>query len=125
MNTPIYLRLSVIIVTVFASPLTYAQTNAEKIKAKWMVENFVTEKNTAQAIQAKQELSGVYLTFENNELIITKKTETGDSLIKKGQYSVLNNSLTLGKDQAVILELSEKHLTIQIPKQGVLYLTKM
>ncbi len=125
MNTPIYFRLSILAAATFVSSLTYAQTNAEKIKAKWIVEKFETEKNTPQAIQAKQDLEGSYLTFEKDELTITKKTESGESLIKKGQYLVLNNSLTLGKDQATILELSEKHLTIQIPKQGTLYLTKM
>lgn len=125
MNTLIYIRLSILVVVTFVSSLTCAQTNAEKIKAKWVVEKFETEKNTPQAIQAKQDLEGSYLAFEKDELTITKKTESGESLIKRGQYLVLDNSLTLGKDQATILELSEKHLTIQIPNQGILYLAKM
>ncbi len=125
MNTLIYVRLSILAVVTFVSSLTYAQTNAEKIKAKWVVEKFETEKNTPQAIQAKQDLEGSYLAFEKDELTITKKTGSGESLIKRGQYLVLDNSLTLGKDQATILELSEKHLTIQIPNQGILYLAKM
>lgn len=125
MRSPIYLRLSMLALIVLAFATTHAQTNADKIKAKWLVEKFDAEKNTAQAIKASQALAGVSLSFEQEELIITKKTETGDSVIKRGPYSIAGNMLTLGKDSATIVELSEKQLTIQIPNQGLLYLLKM
>jgi hypothetical protein len=125
MKFSIYLRLSIILVIFFTFTSTYAQTNSDKIKAKWVVEKFDIEKNTPQAIQAKQELLGLCLNFENEELIIARRTEKGDSIIKKGPYLISGNTLTLGKGPAAIYTLTEKELVIQIPRQGVLYLTKL
>ncbi len=125
MRLPVLLHLQIIALIALAPVLTHAQTNTEKIKATWVVERFEPEKNTPQAIQAKQELTGVCLIFGKEELTITRKTETGDSILKKGPYVVSGNSITLGKSQATILTLSGKQLTIQVPKQGVLYLAKM
>jgi hypothetical protein len=125
MKTSTLLRLTVLIVFAFATTFTFSQGNHEKIKAKWSVDKFEVEKNTPQAVKAQQELLGTYLTFGNEELVITKKTETGESVIKKGQYTISGNSITLGNDQADILLLSDKSLTIKIPNQGILYLTRM
>lgn len=124
MNTSVYFRQIFLAILLLASSFTFAQLNTEKIKAKWSVEKFDAEKNTPQAIKAKQDLQGVCLTFANEELIISRETETCDSVIKRGQYFVSGNSLTVGKDQADILLLSEKQLTIKIAGQGVLFLAK-
>jgi hypothetical protein len=125
MNTSFYFRHTFLAILLLSSTFVFAQANSEKIKAKWSIEKFEVEKNTPQAIKAKQDLQGVCLTFTTEELVVSKKTETADSVIKRGPYSVSGNSLTIGKDQADILLLSEKQLTIKIPGQGVLYLTKM
>lgn len=125
MRTSIYYRQTILAILILASTFSYGQTNTEKIKAKWSVDKFEVEKNTPQAVKAKQDLHGVYLTFGNDELVISKKTETGDSIIKRGKYFITGNSVTIGKDQADILELSGNHLAIKISGQGVLYLTKM
>ena len=114
-----------LVVFILAYTFTFAQTNTEKIKAKWVVEKFEAEKNTSEANQAKQELLGVYLTFDKEELTISRKTETCDSVIKKGPYLISGNSLTIGKGRADILLLSDNRLTIKIPKQGILYLVKL
>ena len=125
MISSVYLRQAFLALLLLASTFAFAQANTEKIKAKWSVEKFDVEKNTPQAIKAKEDLQGVCLTFDNDELVISKKTETCDSVIKRGRYSVSDNTLTIGKDQADILLLSEKKLTIKILGQGILYLTKM
>lgn len=125
MSTSVYSRQTFLAILLLTSTFAFAQTNTEKIKAKWSVEKFEVEKNTPQSIKANQDLQGVCLTFDTKEIVITKKNETRDSVIKRGQYFVSGNSLTLGKDQADILLLSEKQLTIKISGQGILYLTKM
>ena len=119
------LRSLIVVSITFITSLTYGQTNADKIQAKWVVEKIDPTDNRPQSKQAKEDLLGVYLIFGNDELLITKKTDTGENLIKKGSYSITDNILTLGKDKAMILELSDKRLTIQIPRQGTLYLAKM
>lgn len=125
MKTSTFLRQAVLIMFTFTNSFAYAQDNNEKIQAKWSVDKFEIEKNTPQAVKAQQALQGTYLTFGNGELVISKKTETGESIIKKGQYSISGNSLTLGKDPANILMLSDKLLTIKIPNQGILFLTRL
>ena len=125
MSTFVYSRQTFLAIILLTSTFAFAQTNTEKIKAKWSVEKFEVEKNTPQSIKANQDLQGVCLTFDTKEIVITKKTETRDSVIKRGQYFVSGNSLTLGNAQADILLLSEKQLTIKISGQGILYLTKM
>jgi hypothetical protein len=125
MSTSLYLRQTIFAILILTFTTAFAQTNTEKIKAKWNIDRFEVEKNTPQTIKAKQDLQGVCLTFGNDELVISKKTETGYDVIKRGSYFVSGNSLTIGKDQANILLLSEKNLTIKISGQGVLYLTKM
>jgi len=124
MRTSVYLPQTILVILILASTFAYAQTNTDKLKAKWIVEKFEIEKNTTQAEKVIQDLQGVCLTFGNKELIISKKSETGDSVIKRGQYSISGNSITLGKDQADILVLSETQLALKISGQGVLYLTK-
>lgn len=81
MNTPAYFRQTILSILVLAPSFAFAQTNTEKIKAKWSVKKFEVEKNTAQSIQAQKDLLGVCLTFGNEELVISKKTETSDSVI--------------------------------------------
>jgi hypothetical protein len=125
MNTSAHFRPAFLAILLFTSTFAFGQTNTEKIKAKWSVQKFEPEKNTTQAVKAKQDLQDVCLTFANEELVISKRTETSDSVIKRGQYFISGNSLTIGKDHADILLLSEKQLTIKISGQGVLYLTKM
>jgi hypothetical protein len=125
MSTSIYLRQTILAILILTFTSAFAQTNTEKIKAKWNIDRFEVEKNTPQTIKAKQDLQGICLTFGNDELVISKKTDTGYDVIKRGPYFVSGNSLTIGKDQANILSLSEKNLTIKISGQGVLYLTKM
>jgi len=121
-----YIRQALFSTVILISTVAFAQSNAEKIKAKWSVEKFEPEKNTPQAIKAVHEFDGAYLTFGKKELIVSKKTETGETIIKRGPYSVSANSIILGKDQdpADILLLTAKNLTIKVPGQGVLYLTK-
>ena len=125
MSTFVYSRQTFLAIILLTSTFAFAQTNTEKIKAKWSVEKFEVEKNTPQSIKANQDLQGVCLTFDTKEIVITKKTETRDSVIKRGQYFVSGNSLTLGNAQADILLLAEKQLRIKISGQGILYLTKM
>ena len=125
MSASFYFRHTFFTILLLCSTLTFAQTNADKIKAKWIVEKFEVKKNTPQTIKASQDLQGVCLTFSNEELVISKKTETCDSVIKRGPYLLSGNIITLGKDQANILLLSEQRLTINIPGQGVLLLVKM
>ena len=125
MSNSFYFRHTFLAILLLCSTLAIAQTNADKIKAKWIVENFEAKKNTPQAIKAIQDLQGVCLTFGNDELVISKKTGTCDSVIKRGPYLLSGNIITLGKDQADILLLSEQRLTINIPGQGVLSLMKM
>jgi hypothetical protein len=125
MSTSIYLRQTILAILILTFTSAFAQTNTEKIKAKWNIDRFEVEKNIPQTIKAKQDLQGICLTFGNDELVISKKTDTGYDVIKRGPYFVSGNSLTIGKDQANILSLSEKNLTIKISGQGVLYLTKM
>jgi len=125
MSNPPFFRHTILFVFILVPGFVFSQVNIEKIKAKWSIEKFETDRNTAQAIKAKQDLVGVYLTFENTELVISKRTATCDSMIKKGQYFVSGNSITLGKDKADILLLSDNDLTIKIPGQGILYLKRM
>lgn len=107
------------------STFSFAQSNSEKIKAKWIIEKFEVEKNTPNAIQAQKDLQGVCLTFGDEQLIISKMTETCEDVINKGPYLLSGNSLTIGKDQADVILLSQKQLSIKIPGQGILYLSKM
>ncbi len=125
MISSVYFRPTFMVILLLASTFAFAQTNTQNIKAKWSVEKFDVEKNTPQVVKAKQDLEAVYFTFGNNELVISKKTETIDSVIKRGPYLVSGNFLTIGKDKANILLLSKNKLTINIPGQGVLYLVKM
>jgi hypothetical protein len=119
------MRTSILLIFIFAATCVSAQTNNEKIKTKWVVGRFDAEKNTPQVTKAKQDLQGVCLSFGEEELVISKKTDSGDSVIKKGKYFISGNTLTLGKDNAEISELSEKHLTIKVSGQGILYLTRL
>jgi len=84
-----------------------------------------SQKDSEGAVQAAKDMAGICLEFRDTELIITKKKESGDSLIKKGPYLLSANILTLGKDKAAILELSEDRLTFQVPRQGIFYLLKL
>jgi hypothetical protein len=122
-----YFRHALLATFILISTLAFAQTNTEKIKGKWSIDKFETDKNTPQAVKAREEMKGVYLTFGNGEVVITKKTEGCEDFMKKGPYSISANSIILGKDQdaAEILLLSEKNITIKIPGQGVLYLVKI
>ncbi len=124
MIASIFLRQALLIILTLTASFAYAQANNDKIKAKWVVDKFEVEASTPQAVKARQELQGSFLTF-GDELVISKSTNQGELVIKKGQYIVSGTSITLEKDEAEIIELSEKHLTIKIPKQGILYLTKM
>lgn len=119
-----YLHLVIVTIFTFVTSLAFGQDNSEKIKAKWLVDKFEIEKSTPQAIKAQQEMQGTFLTF-GTELLISKKVEGVETVIKKGQYFISGNVLTLGKDQAEILELSENKMTIKIPGQGILYLSKI
>ena len=125
MRTLLNFRQTIFFIFSLSPILSFAQTNTEKIKAKWSIEKYEVEKNTPQALKAKQDLQGVYLTFTNEELVISKQTATSDSIIKRGQYILSGNTITLGKDQADILLLSDLDLMIKIPIQGVLYLKKV
>ena len=128
MRSATYFRHALLATLILTSTVALAQTNTEKIKAKWSVEKFEPEKNTPQAAKAIQELEGVCLTFGNEEMVVSKKTGTCEDVIKKGSYSVSGNSVTIGKDEehpAEILILSEKRLTIKIPTQGILYLVRL
>lgn len=124
MKTSSFLRLVVITFFTLVTSLAFGQDNYEKIKAKWHVDKFDIEKSVPQAIKAQQEMQDTYLTF-GKELLISKKIEGVETVIKKGQYFIAGNVLTLGKDQAEILELSENKMTIKIPGQGILYLSKI
>jgi len=73
MKTSIYYRQIILAILILASTFSYAQTNTETIKARWSVDKFEVEKNTSQAVKAKQDLQGVYLTFGKEELVISKK----------------------------------------------------
>lgn len=118
-----FLHKAFLLALIFATSLAYAQDNQKKIKAKWSVDKFDIEKKSPDAIKAQQALEGTYLTF-SDELVISKENETGEGVIKKGPYFITGNNITLGKEQGEILELSENRLTIKIPNQGILYLTK-
>jgi hypothetical protein len=125
MKTSTCLTLLTLLLFVQAPILSLAQDNSTKIKGKWIVEKFEPAKDTSQAAKASQDLVGLYLTFDESELIITKKTEDSESQIKRGQYLISGNSLTLGKDQAEIVSISNTNLTISIPRQGILHLKKL
>jgi len=124
-----HFRQALLAALILTSTVALAQTNTEKIKAKWSVEKFEPVKNTPQAVKAIQEMQGVSLSFGNEEVVISKKTGACEDFIKKGPYSVSDNSIIIGdKDQpkAEILLLSEKRLTIKLPlEQGVLYLVRL
>jgi len=124
MYTSSYFRSAILPIFIFISGYASAQVDTGKIKTSWTIDKFEVERSTAQIAKVQQELQGVYLTFGSKELVISKKTGSGDSLVKKGSYFLSGNTLTLGKDQAEILELSEKNLTLKIPG-GILYLSKM
>jgi len=125
MRTSVHFRQTILVIFGLAPALAFAQTNTEKIKAKWIVEKMETEKNTPQAVKAGQELQGYCLTFGEGELLISKRTATGDSVIKRGPYAVTGNALRFGKDQAQILSLSGNDLTVKVPGQYILYLKKL
>jgi hypothetical protein len=118
-------RLLFLLILLFPASIAFGQENAEKIKARWSLDKFEPEGNSPGALKAKEELQDVFLTFSKDELIISKKTENGDKVIKKGEYAVSGNSVILGKDKAEIILLSEKQLTIKIPGQGLMYLTRI
>jgi hypothetical protein len=122
-----FTRLTLLTLVLFAKnpTLSFAQDNSAKIKGKWVVEKFEASKDSLQAGKASQDLLGLYLTFDEKELIISKKSEDGESPVKRGQYFISGNSLTVGKDQAEIILLSETHLTISIPRQGILHLKRL
>ncbi len=103
----------------------FGQINVSQLKGKWEVEKFDEAKASAQAIQAKKDLVGICLTFQDEQLIVSKRTAIGDSVIKKGSYFFSGDTILIGSDRATILFLSQKNLKIQIPGQGTLYLTKM
>jgi hypothetical protein len=125
MRAHIYLRSIILAILVFTFASSNAQNNPEKIKAVWSLDKFETEKNTPQAIKATKNLEGLQITFGKAELVISKKTPTGDTVIKKGLYSISGNIIILGKDQAEILVLSEDRLNIKIKGQGIIYLTRL
>lgn len=125
MHTSTCFRQTILVIFGLAPALAFAQTNSEKIKASWVVERMESEKNSPQAVKAQQELTGYCLTFGDAEVVISKRTEAGDSVTKRGEYTVSGNSITLGKDQATILLLSGNDLTIKVPGQYILYLKKL
>lgn len=108
-----------------ASITGFAQNNGQGIKGKWIVEKFQAEANSLQSAKTARDLTGLYLTFGDEELTISRKSQTGDSIIKRGPYSVSENTVMLGKDQAEIILLSNTHLTIKLPGQGMLFLRKL
>jgi hypothetical protein len=118
-------RLLFLLILLFSASIAFGQENAEKIKARWSLDKFDPEGNSPGALKAKEELQDVFLTFSKDQLIISRKTENGDVVIKKGEYAVFGNSVILGKDKAEIILLSEKQLTIKIPGQGLMYLTRI
>jgi predicted fused transcriptional regulator/phosphomethylpyrimidine kinase len=118
-------RLLFLLILLFSASIAFGQENAEKIKARWSLDKFDPEGNSPGALKAKEELQDVFLTFSKDQLIISRKTENGDVVIKKGEYAVSGNSVILGKDKAEIILLSEKQLTIKIPGQGLMYLTRI
>jgi hypothetical protein len=118
-------RLLFLLILLFSASIAFGQENAEKIKARWSLDKFDPEGNSPGALKAKEELQDVFLTFSKDQLIISRKTENGDVVIKKGEYAVSGNSVILGKDKAEIILLSEKQLTIKIPGQGLLHLTRV
>lgn len=123
MQTIIMPRLIAISIFMFATSFTFGQDYKVKIKAKWIVNKFECEKNTPEAIKAQKEIEFTYLTF-GDELLISKKIDGVETVIKRGLYSVSGSSLTLGKDEAIILELSENKMSIKISGQGILHLSK-
>jgi hypothetical protein len=110
---------------VFLNTSIFGQINISQLKGKWEVEKFDEAKASDQEIQAKKDLVGICLTFHDEQMIVSKRTAIGDSVIKKGSYFLSGDTILIGKDRATILLLSQRNLKILIPRQGTLYLTKM
>lgn len=125
MSSATFSKTGIFLLLIMISTCVFAQTNADKIKGTWVVEKMEPVKQTAQSRKAQQELQGMYLTFGTEEVTISKKTATADSVLKKGAYSILGSTLTFGKDEATIVLLDDKNLNINIPSQGILYLLRL
>lgn len=125
MRNSTYWKCAASVFFVLLNTSLFGQINVSQLKGKWEVEKFDEAKPNAQAIQAKKDLIGICLTFQDEQLIVSKRNSSGDSVIKKGSYFLSGDTLLIGSDRATILLLSQKNLKIQIPSQGALYLTKM
>ena len=101
------------------------QVNYSQIKGRWAVEKLEEITPGPKTSEVKKRLEGLCLTFHEDQLVISKTNASCDSVIKAGSYSLTNDTLRIGNDQATILVLTQSRLKIQIPRQGILHLTRM
>src|SRR5437868_11390503 len=114
MNATACFRHVALSIAVFVSTASFAQTNEQMIKGKWRVDKLEIEKNTPDALRAKQEVENTLFDFGNKELVISKRIGAGETVIKKGPYGILGYTLILGKDEGEIITISERQLTVKI-----------
>lgn len=109
---------------VLISNLIFSQAHTQFLQGEWKFEKIELEKEVSNGSQVQKDLAGIFLNFQGPELVIFKKTSTGDSILKRGLYSVDGDKLVIGKDRANIVRLDQKQFVVRIPREGLLYLRK-
>ncbi len=100
------------------------QTNQEKIQAKWNLSKFVFEKPSPNSSEIQNQLRNIIITFEKDNMIVSKMAEGCEQFIKSGHYILNGDTIIIGNDKAEVLLLDEHQLKINITGQGVLHFNK-
>ncbi|MDB5200946.1 MAG: hypothetical protein JWQ27_355 [Ferruginibacter sp.] len=124
MKAAVFFRIPIFILFVLISGAACAQANNELAATSWSVKKATSTKTNVSSAKLQQELNGVLLTFATNEVTVSRRTGTTDTLIKKGNYSVSGNVISLGKNKASYARDGD-HLTITVANQGIFYLEKV
>src|SRR5687768_6542288 len=86
----------------FAFSAFTQNTDQEKIYGKWKVEKFEVTKTSKNADKVQEQLKEIVLKFNKNVVEILKRGECSDLFIKSGPFSLNDNIITFGVDEAVL-----------------------
>lgn len=87
-----------------------AQDYAEKIKGKWNFEKAEVVRQGRDQASVNLMMAQFVFNFDGTELQVSKKTPSGDSLLKKMPYRIQDDLIYLDKDFAKILTLNQGKL---------------
>ena len=100
------------------------QDNAEKIKGKWIFEKAETVRPSDDPNSLQALLSNTIMEFDGKEMQLSRRDFSSVVALNKGPYQVKGSTLTLGKEPAEIIELTDRRLVCKTP-QAILHYRKM